>query len=539
MKGCLSTDPKSTRKYAIDSRNAVPKSKVMSDEPYYITTPIYYVSGDPHVGTAYTTIAADVVARFQRMKGKDVFFLTGSDEHGQKIYKVAQEKDMSPRELADSLVPKFKDLWDHLDITNDHFIRTTDPEHEKAVQAFFQKLNEQGDIYKGTYEGWYCTHCESYIQSADEEDNLCEDCGRPGDFLEEENYFFRLSEYEDHLKTLFEERPEFVQPESRRNEMLSRIEDGLEDISVSRSSFDWGVPLPNDEDHVVWVWFDALINYISALGYPDNEETMNKYWPTVHHLVGKEILWFHSIVWPAMLEAVGLEPPRRVYAHGWWTMNAEKLSKSKGNVIYPRDITEEFGVDALRYFMLREVPFGQDGDFSNQSFINRYNHDLGNDFGNLLYRVESMIESYRNGTIPEPAELQNIDLELQKTFRTATEKLNEELEELTFHKALKAVWDAIQFTNKYAERTEPWELAGNEETSDRLDTVLYHLADALRISSVLLRPFLPNKTRQLRRELGLNPDPDIAFPEDAEPGLLSPGVEINKGEPLFPRYEND
>jgi methionyl-tRNA synthetase len=511
----------------------------MSDESYYVTTPIYYVSGDPHVGTAYTTIAADVAARFQRMKGKDVFFLTGSDEHGQKINKAAEEKGMTPQELADSLVPKFKELWDHLDITHDKFIRTTDPEHEKTVQAFFRELNEQGDIYKGTYEGWYCTHCESYIQSADEDDNLCDDCGRPGEYLEEDNYFFRLSEYEDYLKQLFEERPEFVQPESRRNEMLSRIEDGLEDVSVSRSSFDWGVPLPNDEEHVIWVWFDALINYVSALGYPDNEEAMDQYWPTVTHLVGKEILWFHSIVWPAMLKAVGLSPPRRIYAHGWWTMNAEKLSKSKGNVIYPRDITEEFGVDPLRYFMLREIPFGQDGDFSNQSFINRYNHDLGNDFGNLLYRVESMLESYRDGVIPEPGEPTDVDQELRDAFETATEKLDRHLEELTFHRALESIWEAIQFTNKYAERTEPWELAKDDDRSERLDTVLYHLLEALRISSVLLRPFLPNKTRQLRSELGLDPDADLSFPDDAEFGQLPHGHSIEKGDPLFPRYEDD
>ncbi len=508
-------------------------------QPYYITTPLYYVSGDPHVGTAYTTIAADAAARFQRLKGKDVFFLTGSDEHGQKIYRAAEEKDMTPRELADTLVPRFKELWEDLDITHDHFIRTTDPEHEEAVQALFETLQENGDIYEGMYKGWYCTHCESYITGATEEDHLCQDCGRPGEYFEQENYFFKLSKYEDRLRELFEERPEFLQPESRRNEMLNRIEEGLEDVSISRANFDWGVPCPADDDHVLWVWFDALINYISALGFPEDEERVEKYWPTVTHLIGKEIVWFHSILWPAMLMAADLKPPRRIYAHGWWTMNAEKLSKSKGNVIYPDDITETFGVDALRYFMLREVPFGQDGDFSHDKLVSRYNHDLGNDLGNLLYRVENMVEQYRDGVVPEPSEEAAVDQELTDHINTAIEQLDEHMEQLTFDRALKSVWTAVQFTNKYAERTEPWELSKEDDQQDRLNTVLYRLTDALRCFSVMLDPFLPNKMADLREELSVEMNEDVRFPDDARPGQYPGGTKIEKGEPLFPRYEDD
>jgi len=507
-------------------------------QPCYITTPLYYVSGDPHVGTAYTTIAADAAARFQRQKGRDVFFLTGSDEHGQKIYRAAEEQDMTPRELADTLVPRFQELWEDLDITHDHFIRTTDPEHEEAVQALFERLEEQGDIYKGMYEGWYCTHCESYITGATEEEHLCEDCGRPGEYFEQENYFFRLSDYEEELRELFEENPDFLQPETRRNEMLNRIEEGLEDVSISRANFDWGVPCPIDDDHVIWVWFDALINYISALGYPEDEERVDTYWPTVTHLIGKEIVWFHSILWPAMLMAAGLKPPRRIYAHGWWTMNAEKLSKSKGNVIYPEDITDTFGVDALRYFMLREVPFGQDGDFSHEKLVSRYNHDLGNDLGNLLYRVENMLEQYRDGVVPEPAGEKEVDRELNDHIETAIEELDDHMEHLEFDRALKSVWTAVQFTNKYAERTEPWELAGVEDRQDRLDTVLYRMTDALCCFSVMLRPFLPNKMADLRRELGLDPE-EIRFPADAKPEQYPAGTTVQKGDPLFPRYEDD
>ncbi len=508
-------------------------------EPYYITTPIYYVSGDPHVGTAYTTIAGDAAARFQRMKGKDVFYLTGTDEHGQKIYNAANERDKTPQQLADELVPKFKELWDHLNITHDYFIRTTDDEHEEAVKAFFERLDENDDIYKGMYRGWYCTHCESYIKGADSDDNLCDDCGRPGEYLEEENYFFRLSKYEEDLKQFFEEHPDFLRPESRRNEMLSRIDEGLEDISVSRSSFDWGVPLPKDRDHVIWVWFDALINYISALGFPENEEKLDKYWPTATHLIGKEIVWFHSVVWPAMLMAADLEPPKQIYAHGWWTMNAEKLSKSKGNVIYPRDITEDFGVDPLRYFMLREVPFGQDGDFSYQNFVDRYNHDLGNDLGNLLYRVESMLEKYRDGQIPEPGEPEEEDEKLKEAMNSAIENLDNHMENLQFDRALKAIWEPVQVANQYAEWTQPWELAKKDEKENRLNTVLYRMADALHSLSVMLKPFMPERMQEMRKQLNVSDESEQPqFPADARPNSLESGITIEKGDPLFPRHSD-
>lgn len=506
-------------------------------DPYYITTPIYYVSGDPHVGTAYTTIAADTAARYQRLKGKDVFFLTGSDEHGQKIYRAAEEKEMTPQQLVDSLVPRFRELWDHLDITHDYFIRTTDDDHEEAVQHFFRELQDRDEIYKGTYRGWYCTHCESYIKGASRDDNLCEDCGRPGEYLEEENYFFKLSNYEEDLKAFFEENPDFLRPKSRRNEMLNRIEEGLDDVSVSRKDFDWGVPMPGDEEHVIWVWFDALINYISALGYPENNDRMNRYWPTVTHLIGKEITWFHSVVWPAMLMAADLEPPRQIFAHGWWTMNAEKLSKSKDNVIYPREITEEFGTDALRYFLLREVPFGQDGDFSYENFVGRYNHDLGNDLGNLLYRVINMVEQYRDGIIPEPGPLRDVDRELREKIDEAVDILDRQMEDLIFDKAIKAGWEPIRTANKYVEDTAPWELAKEEDNGERLDTVLYTLCDSLRSFSMMLQAFLPNKCRELRDQLGLSSGEDPALPEDAKSGGLEPGGSVKKGDPLFPRYE--
>jgi methionyl-tRNA synthetase len=505
---------------------------------FFITTPIYYVNAEPHIGNAYTTVAADAMARYRKMQGCDVFFLTGSDEHGKKMAESAKQQGVTPKELVDRLVPKFKETWKLLDIEYDRFIRTTDADHEHAVKTLFKTLADKGDVYKGTYKGWYCVPCERYLTGATAETHTCPVCNRPGESLEEENYFFKLSQYQGRMLDLLEKNPTFVQPDTRRNEVMSRVKMGLEDVSVSRASLPWGIPMPGDEKHVIWVWFDALINYLTAAGYPDDKERLAKYWPADVHFIAKDIVWFHAVIWPCMLMAAGIEPPKQVFTHGYWTMNSEKISKSKGNVVYPRDITEKFGVNALRYFLLREVPFGLDGDFNHDAFQLRYNGDLGNDLGNLVLRAVTMAEKYFGGRVPEPGTLEGLDADLRKTFEELPAIVAKEMDGTHFSIALEKIWNAVKRTNRYVEETKPWVLAKDPAARQKLETAIYCVLESLRLIAVHIYPFMPAASAQILSQMGFdtvkNPpmlDRDTAW------GALRPGTTPQKGVALFPRIQ--
>ncbi|RRD65702.1 methionine--tRNA ligase [Fretibacterium sp. OH1220_COT-178] len=508
----------------------------MDGRNFYITTPIYYVNDIPHIGHAYTTIACDVMSRYKRMKGYDVHFLTGTDEHGQKIQTAAEAKGMTPQELVDKIHVNFKELWKVLDIGNDDFIRTTEPRHVRVVQAMFKKLMDQGDIYKGTYEGQYCVPCETYVpESSAGEGNTCPDCGRPLTLMQEESYFFRASKYVPQLIAHYEKHLNGVMPRVRYNEIMSFLRGEVRDQSVSRTTLKWGIPIPGDEKHVIYVWFDALINYATASGYLDDPAMFRKYWPSVRHVVGKDIIRFHCVVWPLMLLALGLEPPVSVVAHGWWTVDGEKMSKSKGNVVDPFKMVELYGADAFRYFLLREVPFGHDGDFSEAALVGRINSDLANDLGNLLNRTLQMIVSYRDGVVPAAGLDDPLDRELRALAETTLGRVDEAMERFAFDDALKAIWALIGRANKYIDETMPWKLA-KEGPSERLDSVLSSLYEALRLSALLVAPYMPGTSRRIWDQLGLEGTPLERVYDDFAWGEGS-GAVVRKAEVLFPRID--
>ena len=506
----------------------------MTKGTYYITTPIYYPSSNLHIGHTYCTVMADAMARFKRLSGYDVHFLTGTDEHGQKIQKKADEAGVTPQEFVDTVVSGIKELWAKMEISYDDFIRTTEPRHIKRVQEIFKKMYDKGDIYKSVYEGLYCTDCEAFWTESQLEDGKCPDCGRPVEKAQEEAYFFRLSEYGDKLLNLYDEHPEFLQPDSRKNEMKAFINQGLEDLCISRTSFDWGIPVPIDEKHVIYVWLDALSNYVTALGYPDDPELYKKYWPADVHLVGKEIVRFHSIIWPAMLMSIEEPLPKQVLGHGWLLIDGGKMSKSKGNVVDPVVLIDRYGIDALKYFLLREYTFGQDGVFTNEVMLKRMNYDLANDLGNLVSRTVSMIEKYCGGVIPKANTEDEIDKELKDIAISAANKVEGQMDKFAFNMALEEIWILIRRANKYVDEKEPWVLAKDEARRDELDTCMHNLAESLRIIAILIYPFMHTTTDKIWEQIGIT---DEVRWEDAVVFDLLSGQKVSKGDVLFPRLD--
>ncbi len=518
---------------------------------FYITTPIYYVNDVPHIGHAYTTIAADVLARYHRQWGHDVFFLTGLDEHGQKVQQAAEKAGVDPQIYCNQLAPKFQNLWKRLNISNDAFIRTTDPKHKAYVQKTLQTLYDKDLIYRADYTGWYCTFDERFWTEKDVVDGLCPDCNRPVERLSESNYFFRMSRYQSRLLTYIADHPDFIQPLSRRNEVVGFLQKPLEDLSISRpkSRLSWGIDLPFDSAFVTYVWFDALVNYVSALEYLPPAPSFDRYWAShsaetaserrVIHLVGKDILTTHAVYWSTMLMALELPLPHTIFAHGWWTVNGEKMSKSRGNVMDPNAIIDEFGADAFRYFLLREVPFGHDGDFSKDAMVGRINSELANDLGNLLQRSLTMIERFAQGVVPAHTHAAETEMEvrLRKTINGLFTSAERHITSLEFNRALESIWELVQLGNQYVDKSAPWTLARKPEDKARLHAVLYHAGETLRILSLVLYPFLPHTAQEMARQLGLTVDLANPQPDELNWGFLRPGTKIARGQPLFPRIE--
>ena len=512
----------------------------MTDKKFYITTPIYYVNDVPHIGHAYTTIAADVVARFKRLEGYEVFFLTGTDEHGQKVQQAAQNLKVAPQQHVDKLHQRFKELWVKLNISNSDFIRTTEERHKVLVCNILQTLFDKDEIYRDSYEGWYCTPCERFWTEKDLQEGDCPECRRKVEKIKEHNYFFRMGKYQEWLVDKIKNDPNFILPASRRNEVLGFLENPLEDLCISRpkSRLPWGIPLPFDEEYVTYVWFDALINYISIHGSLD-EIRASGYWPADHNMVGKDILTTHAVYWSTMLKAIGLEPPKNIFAHGWWTVNGQKMSKSLHNVVEPNELADQFGVDVIRYFLLREVPFGLDGDFSHKALIGRLNSDLANNLGNLLNRTVNMMKKYFDGTIPTPATPGDEDSALEGKAREVVDEVRKLYDELAFNKILQKIWELVDTTNQYIDKTGPWNLAKTDEGKERLKTVMYNAAESLRILGVLLFPFMPKSCESLMLQLGVEKTIEEQGMRSLDNwGSLPSDTKTQKAKQLFPRIED-
>jgi len=509
----------------------------MSKGKYYLTTPAYYVNDVPHIGHAYCTIASDVMVRFKRMEGYEVFFVTGMDEHGNKIAQSAEEHGKKPKEWADTVVERFREAWKKLDISYDLMIRTTDDYHKSGVQKIFDSIKDNGYIYLGDYEGWYCVPDEAFWTEKQLVDGNCPDCGRPVERVKEKSYFFKLSAFEEKLLKLIEDNPGFIEPETRRNEIVNRLREGLNDLSISRTTVKWGVPVPGDSEHVIYVWFDALINYITAPGYGTDEDRFESIWPADLHLIGKEILWFHTVIWPAMLMAADLPLPRRVFGHGWWTVDGQKMSKSLGNVVDPIELAAKYGSDTVRYFLLREGTFGKDSDFSISAMETRINNELANDLGNLLGRTLAMLKKYNGGVVPQAAEQNATDAQLIDMATGLFPRVKAQVDRLQFSIVLEEIWGFVRRCNKYVEENAPWELAKKPEKKARLDSVLYNLTESLRIITVLISPFMPVAAEEMWSRLGLDDFGKISFEQLGEWGRLKTGIRTKPGDPLFPKVE--